>query len=92
MTSQLYVAMIRKLLGSIMYVVDVLDVFSMSICTAGHWKTSGRLVQELNVCTVACEMKYIQWCGHPCIRAKETKWQSGVRLYIMPGLTAHLVQ
>ena len=49
MTSQLNVAMIRKLRGSLMYVAYVLDVFSMSVCTTGHWKTSGRLVQELNV-------------------------------------------
>ena len=28
------------------------DVYSIGDCTAGHWKTSGRLVQDLNGCTV----------------------------------------
>ena len=27
-------------------------LLSMGVCTTGHWQTSGRLVQELNVCTV----------------------------------------
>ena len=40
-----------------MWVVDVqmayfCDILSMGVCTTRHWKTSGRLVQELNVCTV----------------------------------------
>ena len=38
-----------------MWVIDVLDLYSdmlsMGVCIPG-WKTSGRLVQELNVCTV----------------------------------------
>ena len=29
-----------------------LDMLSRGVCTARHWQTSGRLVQELNVCTV----------------------------------------
>ena len=29
-----------------------LDMPSMSVCTTRHWQTSGRLVQELNVCTL----------------------------------------
>ena len=36
--------------------IDVLglfsDMLSMGVCTTRHWQTSGRLVQELNVCTV----------------------------------------
>ena len=38
------------------WVIDVLDLFfymlSMGVSTTRHWRTSGRLVQELNVCTV----------------------------------------
>ena len=37
-------------------VIDVLglsfDILSMGLCTTRHCKTSGRLVQELNVCAV----------------------------------------
>ena len=29
------------------------DMLSIGICTTRHWRTSGRLVQELNVCTVS---------------------------------------
>ena len=38
--------------------IDVLGLFfqilvlSMGVCTTRHWQTSGRLLQELNVCTV----------------------------------------
>ena len=28
------------------------DELAMTVCTTRHWRTSGRLVQELNVCTV----------------------------------------
>ena len=28
------------------------DMLSMGVCTTRHWQTSGRLVQDLNVCTV----------------------------------------
>ena len=37
------------------WVIGVLGYFltlSMGVCTTRHWQTSGRLVQELNVCTV----------------------------------------
>ena len=38
-------------------VIDVLglffDMLSMGFYTTRHWQTSGRLVQELDVCTVA---------------------------------------
>ena len=29
------------------------DMLSLGVCIARHWQASGRLVQELNVCTVA---------------------------------------
>ena len=38
------------------WVIDVLDLFhdmlSMNVCATRHRHTSGRMVQELNVCTV----------------------------------------
>ena len=38
------------------WVIDVFDwlfdIIDMCVCTTRHWQTSGRLVQELNVCTV----------------------------------------
>ena len=44
------------LLESYVKVIDVLglffDVLSMGFYTNRHWQTSGRLVQELDVCTV----------------------------------------
>ena len=40
--------------------IDVLglffDMLTMGVCTAGHWQTSGRLVQEINVCTLALDL------------------------------------
>ena len=45
------------LLESYVKVIDVLglffDVLSMGFYTTRHWQTSGRLVQELDVCTVS---------------------------------------
>ena len=35
-----------------MWLASVFDTSSMGVCTTGHWQMSGRLVQELNVCTV----------------------------------------
>ena len=52
MTSQRNVSLIRKLRGSLMYLAYVSNIFSMGVCTSGHWKTFGRLVQELDVWTV----------------------------------------
>ena len=43
--SKLYKLGLRKLL-------IFLDLFLMGVWTTRHWKTSGRLVQELNVCTI----------------------------------------
>ena len=36
----------------LMFVACFFGTLSMSGCTTRHWQTSGRLVQELNVCTV----------------------------------------
>ena len=33
-------------------IVLYFDMLPIGLCTAVHWHTSGRLVQELNVCTV----------------------------------------
>ena len=60
MTSQLNVALIRKLRGSLMCLVYVFDMLCRGICTTRHWRPSGRLVQELYVSTV-CESKTITY-------------------------------
>ena len=44
-TSQLNVALIRKLLCAWF----IFDMLSISVCTTRHWQTSGQLVQELNL-------------------------------------------
>ena len=51
-TPQLNVAFICKLRVSLMCFAYYFDMLSMGVCTTSHWQTSGRLVQELNVCTV----------------------------------------
>ena len=35
---------------------------------------------------------YVQLCGHPCIHAQDTGWQSGLQSCIAPGLHTHIVQ
>ena len=52
MTYQLNVALICKLSGSLMYLAYFICMLSTGVCTPRHRQTSGRLVQELNVCTV----------------------------------------
>ena len=46
------------------WIIDVFglffDMLSMGVCTTRHWQTSGRLVQELNVCTVSQHKNAIQ--------------------------------
>ena len=42
------------LLESYVKVIDVLGLFFDMLSYSRHWQTSGRLVQELDVCTVAC--------------------------------------
>ena len=54
------IALIRKLIGSLMCLAPFFDLLCMGVCTARHWQTSGRLVQELNACTVATE---VNGCG-----------------------------
>ena len=53
MTSQLNVVLIRKLLGSLLCLAYSFDTLSMRDSTTSQWQTTGRLVQELNVCTVS---------------------------------------
>ena len=47
------------------WVIDVLGFFTLSkgICTGRHWQTTGRLVQEVNVCTVAANwsIRLLNW-------------------------------
>ena len=52
MTSELDLALIRKLFGSLMCLAYCFDKLSMGVRTTRRRKTSGRLVQELDVCTV----------------------------------------
>ena len=52
MTSQLNIALLCKLDGSLMYLAYFIGILSTGLCTPRHRQTSGRLVQELNVCTV----------------------------------------
>ena len=44
---------IRKLRGPSLSWTHVIDMLPMGVYTTRHCQTSGRLVQELNVCTVA---------------------------------------
>ena len=37
----------------------ILDVLYMDVCITSQWQTSGRLVQELNVCTVQVSVKWL---------------------------------
>ena len=49
MISQMNVALTR---GSLMCLACVFDVLAMNVFTIRQWRTAGRLVQELDVCTV----------------------------------------
>ena len=51
-TLQINVTLICKLRGSFLCLADFFDMLSRAVCTTRHWRTSGWLVQELNVCTV----------------------------------------
>ena len=67
MTSKLNVALIRKLHGSLMRLAYFFDMKPNGVCTTGHWQKSGRLVQELNVCTVPscyCVVAIQRVCNH----------------------------
>ena len=52
MTSQLNVALICMLGGSLMYLAYFVGMLSTGVCTSRHRLTFGRLVQKLNVCIV----------------------------------------
>ena len=54
MTPQLNVTWIRKIHGPLICLASF-DMLSNSVCTTRHWQTSGRLVQELDVCTVCMD-------------------------------------
>ena len=54
-TSELNEALVCKLRVSLMSMADILTCHPWSFCTTRHWQTYGRLVQELNVCTVAAD-------------------------------------
>ena len=52
MTSQPNVALICKLCWSLMCFAYIVGILSAGISTSRHCQTPGRLVQDLNVCTV----------------------------------------
>ena len=58
MTSQLNVALIHKLRGSLIYLAYFFDMLAIGLFTNRLQQTSGRLVQELNVCTVHRNFKF----------------------------------
>ena len=55
MTSHLIAALIRKF-------AYFFDMFSMGVCTTRYCKTYGRLLQELDVCTVMPKHSYPSFC------------------------------
>ena len=57
MTSQLKVAMSRKLRGPSMCFAYICDMLSIGVSTTRHGQTSGRLLQELSVRTVQVEFE-----------------------------------
>ena len=65
LTSQLNIALIRILFGSLTCLAYFFDMLSMGVCATRHWQMSGRLVQELNVCTVQFTHFLLQWCKRP---------------------------
>ena len=60
MTSQLNAALICKLSRALMRLDYHFDMIIMGVCTTRHCQTSGRLVQELNVCTVHWNRKIVE--------------------------------
>ena len=51
-TSQLNAVSNRKLPGSLVCLAYSINVLSIDVCITRYWQTPGRLVQELNDCTV----------------------------------------
>ena len=60
MPSKLNVALIRKLSWLLMCLVYYFDMLYMGVCKTVHLQRSGRLVQELIVCTVATVCKLLE--------------------------------
>ena len=58
-------------IGSLVCLPYLFEILSMGVCTTRHKQTSGRLVQELNVCTVAVSGKVL---NHSAIRAGPWKY------------------
>ena len=53
LTSQLKVVLIQKLLRPLICLAKYFEMLFMDVYTSRHMRTSGRLVHELNVCTVS---------------------------------------
>ena len=60
LNSKLNVSFISQALWVIYVLGLCFDVLSMGVCKTRHWQTSGRLVQELHVCTV-WESMYVSY-------------------------------
>ena len=54
-------------------------------------KPTGNMSNHRQSSSASLRIKATSNC-HPCVRAKETGWPSGVRSCIMPGLSTHSVQ
>ena len=74
MTSQLNVALIRKLSGPLMCLDYFFDM-SLSVFTTRYWQTFGQPVQELNGCTVPES-------GHPEL---PVRWSETLRRQRIPS-------
>ena len=66
MTLQLTGTSICKLGGPWMCLASFVNMLSMGVCTTRHWQESGRLVQEMKVCTV-----YLSWCAKITLRGQK---------------------
>ena len=55
------------------------DMLSMNVCATRHWHTSGRLVQELNVCIVQalCSEEIQRAGGGQCTRTPDYGGREG---------------
>ena len=63
MISQLHAALIRKLRHGLICLTYSFALLSIGVCTTCHCQTSGRLLLELNACTVVLEnwiFKYLR--------------------------------
>ena len=56
--------LICKLHGSIMRLTHLSDMLAMSVCATRHCQAPGRLVQELNVCTVDWQFQWMTCTLH----------------------------